>query len=254
MSRYSDWFDSMTPAADSFASTEPFENPLHAKTHTGPRRPILPIPARSRTEIEKVVNRVCRVAGSGESKVIVFTSLESSSGCSWVCVHTGDLLAASTDASVCLVDANLRSPTLHTHMGVPNQSGLADLITNPSLRIKNVAATVHGTELCLLTSGSGSSEKTDGLVQTDRTRDRINELRSSFDVVLIDAPPVSICNDALSLGQSSDGMVLVLRAGVTRRDAARRLTDELCASGVKLIGAVLNDFSSPIPAAVEKWL
>jgi Mrp family chromosome partitioning ATPase len=85
-------------------------------------------------------------------------------------------------------------------------------------------------------------------------RDRIAELRSSFEFVLIDAPAVGLCNDALALGQSSDGMVLILRAGSTRRDAARRLTTELCVSGVKLIGAILNDYTSPIPEAVEKWL
>jgi Mrp family chromosome partitioning ATPase len=85
-------------------------------------------------------------------------------------------------------------------------------------------------------------------------RDRIAEIRSAFEYVLIDAPPVGHCNDALALGQLADGVLLVVRAGSTRRDSARRLTGELAASGVKLIGAVLNDYASPIPEAIERWL
>jgi Mrp family chromosome partitioning ATPase len=248
MSRYSEWFDRGGPQVEFAAS------PASVDLHTGPRRPILPIQGRSRTEIEKVANRLYRGSKPATSNVVVFTALEPASGCSWVCAHSGDLLAASTDASVCLVDANLRTPTLHEQMGVPNQSGLADLITDPTRKISSVVSKLPGSELWLLTAGSASSEETECLLQSDRMRDRIAELRSSFEFVLIDAPAVSLCNDALALGQSADGMLLVLRAGSTRRDSAYRLTGELCASGVKLIGAILNDYASPIPEAIEKWL
>ncbi len=248
MSKYSEWFDRAGR-----------ENglpgrPAAVHVHTGPRRPILPIQGRSRTEIEKVANRLYRASNPAASNVVVFTALEPASGCSWVCAHSGDLLAASTDASVCLVDANLRSPALHAHLGVPNNNGLADLISDPTLKVSNVVSKLPGSDLWLLTAGSVSAEEAECLVQSDRMRDRIAELRSSFEFVLIDAPAVSLCNDALALGQSADGMLLVLRAGSTRRDSASRLTGELAASGVKLFGAILNDYASPIPEAIEKWL
>lgn len=248
MSKYSNWLERAGTTEESLGAPTVVDLPA------GPRRPILPIPGRSRTEIEKVVNRLCRGSSAMGSKVIVFTALEASSGCSWICAHSGDLLAASADATVCLVDANLRSPTMHSHLGLPNRNGLADLITDSSLKVKTVASTVQGSDLSLVTSGSAPPEDAEGLVQSDRMRDRVDELRSCFNFVLIDAPPVSICNDALALGQLADGMILVLRAGVTRRDVGRRLTEELRASGVKLLGAILNDYRSPLPPSLERLL
>ncbi len=248
MSRYSEWYDRAAQDGGLPGTAASVD------VQTGPRRPVLPIQGRSRTEIEKVANRLYRGSNPATSKTVVFTALEPASGCSWVCAHSADLLAASTNASVCLVDANLRTPTLHAQMGVSNHSGLADLLRDPTLKISSVVSKLPGSELRLLTGGSASSEEAECLVQSDRMRDRLTELRSAFEFVLIDAPAVNLCNDALALGQSSDGVLLVLRAGSTRRDSACRLTAELCASGVKLIGAVLNDYASPIPVAIEKWL
>jgi Mrp family chromosome partitioning ATPase len=151
-----------------------------------------------------------------------------------------------------MVDANLRAPSLHKHLDVMNHNGLTDLLSDSTTNIKAVATKLFGRDLWLLSSGSG--EDGECFVQSDRMRDRIAELRSSFDCVMIDAPPVTACNDALTLGQLADGVVLVLRAGATRRESARRLKGELAAFGVTLLGAILNDYSSPIPEVVENWI
>jgi Mrp family chromosome partitioning ATPase len=249
MSRHSDLFDRLVRETAGYPDTT-----VSAEMPVDRRAPALRIEGRLRSEIEKVVNRIQRGPDPGVSKVVVFTAFEPRSGCSWVCAHTGDLLAASSDASVCLVDANLRTPTLHTRMGVPNHNGLADLIGDPTLHIRSLAAKAPGNGLWMLTSGSVAARDTSSLVHSERTRDRIAELRSSFEFVVIDAPAVSVCNDALALGQWADGVVLVLRAGSTRRHLARRLTEELVASGVKVLGAILNDYDPSISKIAEKWL
>lgn len=246
MSRHSELFDRVA------RETGFFGKPIYVKMHAR-RRPLLPIQGRARSEIEKVVNRLSRGSGEAACKVIVITSIEHGSGSSWICAHAGDLLAAGTDGSVCLVDANLSSPTLHDYMGVSNRYGLVDLLNDPALNVKQAASKLAGRDFWLIPCGS-TAEHSECLAQSDRMRDRIAEIRSAFEYVLIDAPPVGLCNDALALGQLADGVLLVVRAGSTRRDSARRLTAELTASGVKLIGAVLNDYASPIPEAIEKWL
>lgn len=247
MSRHSELFDRVAHENGFLGK------PISVKTHARRRAPLLPIQSRVRSEIEKVVNRLSRPSGQTSCKTVVFTGIESGSGSSWVCAHSGDLLAASIDGSVCVVDANLRSPSLHDRMGVSNRCGLVDLVSDPTLEIKNVACKLSGREFWLLPCGS-AVEDTECLVQSDRMRDRIAELRSSFEYVLIDASPVSVCNDALALGQLADGVLLVVRAGTTRRDSARRLTTELVASGVKVVGAILNDYVCPIPEAIGRWL
>jgi len=75
----------------------------------------------------------------------------------------------------------------------------------------------------------------------------LSELRKNFTYVLIDAPPINAYADATLLGRMADGMVMILEANTTRREAARRAKDSLDAAGIRLLGAVLNKRTFPIP-------
>jgi Mrp family chromosome partitioning ATPase len=85
-------------------------------------------------------------------------------------------------------------------------------------------------------------------------RQRLTELRAAFDYVLIDATPLSICNDAIALGGLSDGVVLVLKANSSRRETARQALQELRAANVPIFGAVLNQRTFPIPDKIYRRL
>jgi len=76
---------------------------------------------------------------------------------------------------------------------------------------------------------------------------RIAELRKEFDYVLIDAPPLNSYSDGLVLAHLSDGVVMVLEANATRREAALRVAEDLRAKQVRVLGAVLNKRTFPIP-------
>lgn len=92
------------------------------------------------------------------------------------------------------------------------------------------------------------------LVNSDRLRDRLGELREEFDYLLVSAPPLSAFADGMVLGRMLDGVVLVLEADTTRREAAVRVTEGLRNSRIPVLGAVLNNRTFPIPAAVYKRL
>jgi Mrp family chromosome partitioning ATPase len=83
-------------------------------------------------------------------------------------------------------------------------------------------------------------------------KERIAELRSAFDYVLIDAPPLNSYADAMVFGRLADGVVLVLEANATRREAAVRVTESLKATRIPVLGAVLNKRTFPIPSALYK--
>jgi Mrp family chromosome partitioning ATPase len=83
-------------------------------------------------------------------------------------------------------------------------------------------------------------------------KERIAELRSAFDYVLIDAPPLNSYADAMVFGRLTDGVVLVLEANATRREAAVRVTESLQATRIPVLGAVLNKRTFPIPSALYK--
>ena len=66
----------------------------------------------------------------------------------------------------------------------------------------------------------------------------------------MDSPPVNVYSDAISLGQSADGVVLVVSANSTRKEAARKAKESLEMAGVCLLGAVMNKRTYPIPQVI----
>jgi protein-tyrosine kinase len=203
-------------------------------------------------ELSKLVQRIFLLPGSEYNHTVVFTSADSGSGCSWICARVGELLASQVTGSVCLVDANMESPTLHDQFGVANHNGLSDALQNPGT-IRGYVSQLSRRNLALVSCGS-ELEAGQQLVTTDRMRARMSELRSEFDYILIDCPAVSVSNVALSLGTASDGMVLVLKANETRKDKARGVVRDLQNAKVKVLGAVLNQRTFPIPDKIYNKL
>lgn len=75
-------------------------------------------------------------------------------------------------------------------------------------------------------------------------------MRSEFDNVLMDSPPVNLYADACGLGKLADGVILVLESNATRREAARKAKETLEGAHVKLLGAVLNKRRFPVPDSI----
>lgn len=202
-------------------------------------------------ETVKLVQRVFVFPNSHAPKVVVFSSVEGD-GSSEICSRAGEALAAQGTGSVCLVDANLRAPSLHHLLGVGKSPGLADALVR-SGPIKDFAVQIAGGNLWLVPFGSPAAEA-QSLLASDRLRPRLGELREEFDYVLMHAPPVSSYADAVLLGQMADGVVLVIEAHATRRDAARRAKEILEGANVRLLGAILNNRTFPIPEAIYRRL
>lgn len=101
----------------------------------------------------------------------------------------------------------------------------------------------------MMTAGSRASN-IHALIGSEALRTRIAELRSEFDDVLIDSPPVNMYADACGLGKLADGMILVLQSNATRREAARKAKETIESAHVRLLGAVLNKRRFPIPDAL----
>jgi Mrp family chromosome partitioning ATPase len=182
---------------------------------------------------------------------VVFCGTESGSGCTWMCAHVADMLATQGRGSVCVVDCNLRSPGLHQQFGMENHHGLSDALLG-SNSIRGYAHRLSR-NLWMLSCGS-AAEVGLTMLGSDRMRSRLTELRMAFDYVLIDAPPLNACNDAVILGGLSDGVVLTLKANSSRRETAKKAVQELAAANVRTLGAVLNQRTFPVPPALYKRL
>lgn len=202
-------------------------------------------------EIHSFVQQVFLAAGA-VPRTVVFTSTEPGTGCSWVTAHTAEVLAGRIAGSVCVVDANLRDPGLAAQFAMDEGPGLSEALQNPD-PIRNFLRPTSFPNLFAITAGRSTAESPT-LAASERMRLRVHELRSEFDFVLIDAAAVSVANDAGSIGSASDGVVLVLKANASRREAARQAIQGLQAGNAKVLGAVLNQRQFPIPEALYKRL
>jgi capsular exopolysaccharide synthesis family protein len=148
------------------------------------------------------------------------------------------VILAEGGRKVILVDGDLRRPELHEVFGVPNSTGLSDLLQQDGeLGELPLQATVADS-LSLLTSGQ-PPQNPSVLLGAKQTEKVIHALTEQADLVLFNAPPVLAVTDASLLASQVDGTLLVIRAGGTQREHVQRAKTLLEKVNARLIGAVL---------------
>jgi protein-tyrosine kinase len=218
---------------------------------TTPSTPAIEMGEEARTEISRLVHSLFRSPDAKGPRRIAFAGNEPGCGCTWMCAHVAEVLASQVDASVCVMDCNLRSPTLHQQFGVENHHGLSELLQQ-SDPVREYVHQLSRRNLWLLSCGSADNRQIQ--LGSPRMRARIAELSATFDYLLIDASSLKESNDAIVLGGLTDGVVLVLKANTSRREVARRALFDLQAANVNSLGAVLNQRKFPIPNAIYNRL
>jgi Mrp family chromosome partitioning ATPase len=208
----------------------------------------LRIDGMARDEVSKLVHRLFFLPGPEAPRHVVFTSTDPGHGCTWMCAHVGEVLASQTTGSVCLVDCNPFSSSLHREFNMENHHGLSDALVGDDA-VRGYAKQTARHNLWLVSCGS-SRETSERLLTSDRMRARMSQLRAQFDYVLMDVAALNISNHGMVLGGLSDGVVLVLKANSARRDSARENIQQLQASNVNVLGAVLNQRTFPIPEGI----
>jgi len=140
---------------------------------------------------------------------------------------------------VVLVDCDLRRPRVHEVFGMEREPGLTQAIL--SYCTVEEAARPAGVEgLWVMPSGTLPPNPSE-LLGSDRMKGVLAQLQDRFDMVILDTPPVLLAPDAAVLAAGADGVVMVVRAGVTDRGAAQDGVQQLYTVGANLLGTVLND-------------
>jgi non-specific protein-tyrosine kinase len=148
------------------------------------------------------------------------------------------LALAEGGQRVIVVDADLRRPSLHTLFGLDRQAGLADVLLGDLAQLPLQDTAAPGVRL--LASGPTPSNPLKALAS--RRFDEVLTLaRAQADVVLVDTAPAGALADAAVLAPRLDGLLLVISAGRTKRDLARRAREQLERVKANLLGVVLTD-------------
>ena len=172
-------------------------------------------------------------------ETLVITSPAPDTSKSIVLANLGVTLAQGERRTV-LVDADLRRPTLHEIFGVTNERGLTTMFVEEEALEHPPLVEAGVQNLWLLPSGPLPPNPAD-LLGSRKMEQAIAALKSRADIVLFDAPPVVAVTDAVMLGTKTDGVLLVVSAGRTRREHTQRAKELLERVHVRIIGAVLND-------------
>ncbi len=196
-----------------------------------------------------------------EMKTLVVTSAAPGEGKTMTSANLS-VTFAYDGLRVLLIDCDLRRPRLHGLFQVPRSPGLMELLTpsysngsdvrgslpfdagsgrNDSGRaISDVVRPTSVRGLSLLTCGALPTNPS-GLLSGVAMRVLLKELAKSYDLVILDTPPVLATADAGILASLADGVLLVVRAGQTDRVAAKRAHQQLVNVGARVVGTVLND-------------
>ncbi len=172
---------------------------------------------------------------------LLVTSVAPSEGKSTTLANLAVTMAQGEKKTI-LVDSDLRRPTLHTAFGLNNETGLTSLFMDAKGPLEPALQDVGVANLQVLTSGPLPPNPAE-LLGSQRMLDVIAALKNRADMVLFDAPPIVAVTDAAVLGTRVDGVLLVINAGHTRREHAKRAKEQLEKVNIRIVGAVLNGVS-----------
>lgn len=178
-------------------------------------------------------------------RVLVVTSAMPGDGKSTSSSNLAFTLAQQGSRTL-LVDADLRRGLLHRLFDLPQSPGLTNVLVGQmplEESVQRVPLTGASGTLDLLSAGVFPPNPAD-LLGSPRMRALLEEMRTRYDAVVIDAPPVGLVTDAAVLGSAADATILVARAGITEKDALQSAATQLHHVRARVGGVILNDFKS----------
>jgi capsular exopolysaccharide synthesis family protein len=180
---------------------------------------------------------------------LVFTSPTPESGKSTTIANLAVSLAQGGHDTI-LVDCDLRQPKQHDLWALPSDRGLTTMMLEAGALAEPPLNDVGIERLSVITTGQLPPNPAD-LLGSRKMDEVIGVLKARAEFVLFDAPPALAVSDAVILGSKVDGVMLVMRAGHTRRDHAIRAKDLLAQLHIRVVGSVLTN--APRDAAVGAY-
>jgi len=177
------------------------------------------------------------LTGEERCKVIVVTSSLQGEGKSVTAVNLA-ISYAMTDCRVLIIDCDLRRPKLARLMNQSSKIGLSNVLMRPELLKEAILpAAVEGVDVLL--AGDIPPNPSE-LLGSPRMERMIEDLRKSYDYIILDSPPVNMVTDAVVLAPKSDGVLFLVRAFQSERGAVMHAVNQLGYANVKILGFVLN--------------
>lgn len=171
-----------------------------------------------------------------EYRAIVVTSSVPGEGKSTTSGNLALSLAQSGN-KVLLVDCDMRKPSIHKKFKISNMSGTAELLLRKE-SFEDVA-NFYNENLTIITAGKIPPNPSEMLSSRAMTA-FIKEMKKEFKYIILDTPPLQAVTDAQVLSTKADGVLLVVKAGSTKKEMVLNSVDLIKKVHGKVIGTVLN--------------
>ena len=174
-----------------------------------------------------------------EIQTILFTSTKQNEGKSTVIANVAYSFSKLENCKVLLMDLDLRNPTVHKMFGVSNTYGLMDnLKSDRPLEkcIHKIEANIH-----VLPTGAMPPNPSE-ILSSKKMAKFLEDIKSHYDYIFIDAPPVGVVSDATIISSNVDGVMYVVGAKETDLSHAQVAIDNLKKADANIIGSVLNKY------------
>ncbi len=204
---------------------------------------------QARESFRRLRSSVQFLRTSREADTFLITSAVPGEGKSTTAANLAVSLAQG-GSRVCLINADLRRPTIERMLGVANNRGLSDWLADE--RYSDIMMTVPNIENMVLVPSGPLPDSPGELLANANLGHLFDELASQFDFVLIDAPPVLRTADAAAIAPHVDGTIIVVDSSRTDTDELLRVRSELDRSGGAIVGAVLNRDSQDSGLRIRK--
>jgi capsular exopolysaccharide synthesis family protein len=179
------------------------------------------------------------LSASPVPKLLLITSALPSEGKTTTAVNLGAVLA-SLNTKVVIVDCDMRRPALHRSAGVENKPGFVQCLTG-HVDLKDAILPVPGVPYLNAIPCGPIPPNPAEVLSSHMTGELLRRLRSEFEFVLVDSPPILSVADSRILATLTDAAILVTRAHSTSYDVVRRARSLLYGANARILGVALND-------------
>lgn len=147
------------------------------------------------------------------------------------------LVLAQGESKVLLVDCDMRRPSMHKNFRVTNTYGISDLLIGKQ-KLETVVNNVNS-NLSIITAGNIPPNPAEMLASKAMTA-FLEEMKNKYDYIVLDTPPLQAVTDAQILSTKADGTLIVVRSGVTKKEAVHNAVSMIKNVNGHVIGTILN--------------
>jgi len=186
-------------------------------------------------------------------KAITLTSSLHREGKSITAVNLAISMAQDLNKKqILLVDADMRRSGISRYLGIKSEIGLADLISNGA-NVDDALLNIGVENLTILPAGKHPHNPAE-LLGSAKMKNLISQLRSKYDYIIFDTPPIISVTDAGLLGAETDGVIMVIQAERTQKGVVDHAENLLKQAQAKLLGYILTNIQYHIPAYIYRYL